>query len=48
MLNWQLLKHPVNYLTVGIMIFVAGLALHFILTYLNGGPAVASETETST
>jgi hypothetical protein len=44
--NWPVLKHPVNWLTVGLMIFVAGLAFHFVLTYLNGGPSVPAGTST--
>jgi hypothetical protein len=45
-INWSLLKHPVNYFTVTLMILIAAIALHFILQYqtspsnpLNPNPA---------
>lgn len=28
-INWGLLKHPLNWLTVVLMILIAGMAFHF-------------------
>lgn len=35
-LNWQLLKHPMNWIIVTLMVLIAGVAVHFILQYQNG------------
>lgn len=35
-LNWNLLKHPINWIIVTLMVLIAGVAMHFILQYQNG------------
>ncbi len=30
-INWPLLKHPLNWLTVVLMVLIGGAAFHFIL-----------------
>jgi hypothetical protein len=32
MLNWALLKHPLNWLTVFLMVFIGGIVLNLALT----------------
>jgi Mg2+ and Co2+ transporter CorA len=32
-INWPLLKHPLNWLTVILMVMIAGAALHFVLAH---------------
>lgn len=34
-LNFAILKHPANWLTVVLMVLIAGIAAHFILEYAN-------------
>jgi hypothetical protein len=34
-INWGLLKHPLNWAIVVLMILIAGAALHFVLAALN-------------
>jgi hypothetical protein len=29
--NWELLKHPLNWATVLLMVIIAGAAFHFVL-----------------
>jgi hypothetical protein len=31
--NWDIIKHPINWVTVTLMILIAGIALHFVLKY---------------
>lgn len=32
MLNWKILSHPINWVTVFLMVFIAGIGIHLILT----------------
>jgi len=34
-INWRIAGHPMNYLTLFLMVFIAGIGLHFILTHLG-------------
>lgn len=34
--NWDLVKHPINWIIVLLMVFIAGIALHLILQYMQG------------
>lgn len=36
-INWELASHPVNYITLFLMVFLFGVALHFVLTHLSLG-----------
>jgi hypothetical protein len=33
--NWEIVRHPINWITVILMVFIAGLAVHFVLTYFQ-------------
>jgi hypothetical protein len=35
-INFQILKHPLNWLTVLLMVFIGGIAFHFFLVYQTG------------
>ena len=37
--NFGLMKHPINWLVVLLMLVIAGAAGHLILTYLGKNPA---------
>jgi hypothetical protein len=41
-LNTSLLKHPINWIVVTMMLFLAGIGGHFILTYLGMSPATGT------
>lgn len=30
-INWNLMRHPLNWVTIFLMLFIAGIALHFIM-----------------
>jgi hypothetical protein len=34
-INWPLLKHPMNWLTLILMVFIAAAAFHFVSQYVN-------------
>ncbi len=36
-INWEIIKHPVNWLTVILMVLIAAIAFHFILKW-GGSP----------
>jgi len=35
MLNWALLKNPLNWFTVLLMVLFASVALHFVTVHIN-------------
>jgi hypothetical protein len=35
-INFQILKHPMNWIIVMLMVFIAGLAVHFFMQYQTG------------
>lgn len=35
-LNWELLSHPLNWVTIFLMVFIAALAFHLILSATTG------------
>ena len=35
-LNWGLIEHPINWLTVVLMVLIAGIAIHFFMSYKIG------------
>jgi hypothetical protein len=46
-MNWELLKHPVNWIIVLLMLVIAGAAGHLALTYFGAqasGPSGSSRT----
>lgn len=38
-INWRIVSHPLNWLTVFLMVFIAGIAVHLILTSFGQVPA---------
>jgi len=36
-INWTLVKHPLNWVTIWLMLFLGGMALHFIMVGLGKG-----------
>jgi hypothetical protein len=41
MLNWQLLKHPMNYVIVTLMLVIVGIAGHLALSLIGASPSSA-------
>jgi hypothetical protein len=42
-INWRIASHPLNWLTVFLMIFIAGIAFHFVMQGLGAAPAQAQQ-----
>lgn len=40
-INWRIVGHPLNWLTVFLMVFIAAIAVHLTLTLLGQAPAAA-------
>lgn len=38
-INWRIAGHPLNWVTLFLMVFISGIALHFILTGAGQTPA---------
>ncbi len=38
MLNWDLLRHPLNWIIVLLMLTIAGIAGHLLLTHFGAEP----------
>jgi hypothetical protein len=45
-INWPLISHPVNWLTIFVMIILGGFAVELVLHYFNGGPPTKSSAST--
>lgn len=43
MLNWGILKHPLNWVTVLMMLILAGIAGHLVLSTLGIEPASTNQ-----
>jgi hypothetical protein len=37
--NWRIVSHPLNWVTLFLMVFIAGIAVHFVLTLVGQTPA---------
>lgn len=48
LINWRIVRHPLNWITVFLMIFIAGIAIHFVLVGLGMQPAAAQQQQQST
>ncbi len=46
LLNLDLLKHPMNWLTVLLMLVLAGIGGHLVLTYFGAEPALGGNSAT--
>lgn len=42
-LNWELLKHPLNWVVVLLMVMIFGIALHLVLDYYNVTPKTSKD-----
>lgn len=40
-INWRLVQHPLNWVTVFLMVFLVGLLAHFSLTYFASWQSAA-------
>lgn len=43
-INWRIVGHPMNWLTVFLMVFIAGIAVHFVMGAVGMSPAAATQT----
>jgi hypothetical protein len=41
-INWELLKHPMNWIVVTLMVLIAAIAFHFFLNYQAGANPAAN------
>lgn len=39
LINWNLAKQPVNWLTIALMLFIAAMGGHLVLSYFGVEPA---------
>jgi hypothetical protein len=39
LINWGIIKHPVNWITVMLMVLIAGIAIHLVLQFYGLTPA---------
>jgi hypothetical protein len=50
-INWELAKNPLNWVIVFLMVFIAGLAIHFVTEHVQiaaiGGPLNAASARAS-
>lgn len=44
-INWRIVRHPLNWLTVFLMVFIAGIGIHFILQASGMIPAAAQQQQ---
>ncbi|HYM36246.1 MAG TPA: hypothetical protein VET48_12660 [Steroidobacteraceae bacterium] len=40
--NFAILKHPINWITVVLMVLIAGIAFHFFMAYQIGSNPASS------
>ena len=45
MLNWNLLKNPVNYFIILLMLLIAAYGGHLLLTYYGATPSVQQKRQ---
>jgi len=45
MLNWELLKNPLNWLIILVMLLIAGMAGHLLLSYAGLEPASSDNSQ---
>jgi hypothetical protein len=41
-INWDIALHPLNWVTLFLMVFIAGIAIHLVLQYLAPAAAEAN------
>jgi hypothetical protein len=42
-INWSLIKHPMNWVILLLMIVIAGITIHIVLDFYNVNPAPATQ-----
>lgn len=42
-INWGLIKHPMNWIVILLMVFIGGATIHYILQWQTGGNPPASK-----
>lgn len=42
-MNWKLVSHPMNWITILLMVIIAGSIGHFLLSYLGIEPSVKAK-----
>ncbi len=45
MLNWDLMRHPLNWIIVLLMLTIAGIAGHLLLTHFGAEPQGSSSPD---
>lgn len=45
MINWNLMKHPINWIIVLLMLLIAAYGGHLLLKYFGASPAQDEKTE---
>jgi hypothetical protein len=38
-INWEIAKHPMNWVTVLLMVFIAGIFIHLVMDFYGAKPA---------
>ncbi len=41
--NWSILKSPLSWLTIFLMVLIAGIALHLVMDHFNVNPATSQD-----
>lgn len=41
--NWEIISHPMNWLTILVMLVIAGIAGHLVLQWLGKSPATGGD-----
>lgn len=44
LINWNLIKSPLNWFTILLMVLIAGIAIHLVMEHHNVNPAIPSQT----
>jgi hypothetical protein len=44
LLNWGLLKQPLNWFTILLMVLIAGIAIHLVCDYFGSNPATPGDS----
>lgn len=43
--NWDIISHPINWVTVVLMVLIAGIAFHFFASYQTGANPFSGLTQ---
>jgi len=45
MINWKLLKNPLNWIIVGLMLVIASIGGHLVLSYFGKEPSTSDSSD---